>query len=601
MDRSAIPLRADKSTFYDLFHFRQSPTQSGLLEQIPFCEVDATRGAIAGTYWDGASSVTEVSTSKIRLCTVDTVITDYVVRGPANTQMQVFYQTIVPSGTTVYTGCRLVINSIAGLAITLGSTLDVEMTGVATFRWRKNSGAWTAGLVPSTAGVSIDGGNATLYFLASTGFAGTETWSWQRTDQASYTGTASITPLKYSYYKQELFFLTPEQRLMHVVNFTSARYAITAGYRPIYGTSFCFYFSFLVVGGYADNTSVSVYSRGRTVGWSDVNDVHNLIATDLNEADQYVLPASNQTSSYVDGVNLPMIVGLSVIKQQLFVYTTQEIFTTTYLGLPTVFSFVKCNDVQLSRLIFNIRNLIVTPIGTFLFGVSDLWLFDGTQLISYGRPLNSITGFRNATYGEYYSFREEVVIVNPAVAYILQLKTNTWYSRAVSFSASGATCVGVHDSSSLYFGTESLKLVKESAAWIIAPVYDTANGTSYAVPKVTTQLIGEELSTVKESLGVLLGWYITTVTANFYATNTNVLLQVSWYNSDNGTMSGSVSTDSDAIRNATSTDFFIGYPRTAFRSLALEISISPTSGTKPPGRVYLTAIEPLLYLGGADR
>ena len=136
LDRSVIPYRADKATFYELTNLRHRDGNFGTLEQTPYLR---SFTHARGTYWDGASQ-TEPANSGVVMMN-ELIMTQYVLRVSAGNQIPVFYQSVNTATATVQTGCRLVINNLTALAITLGNTLQVEMTGAATFRWRKNGGA----------------------------------------------------------------------------------------------------------------------------------------------------------------------------------------------------------------------------------------------------------------------------------------------------------------------------------------------------------------------------------------------------------------------------------------------------------------------------
>jgi len=59
LDRSQVPHRADRSTFYELRNFRHDKNTFGLLEQTPYFRSSQVS---QGTYYDGGSQ-TEATSS----------------------------------------------------------------------------------------------------------------------------------------------------------------------------------------------------------------------------------------------------------------------------------------------------------------------------------------------------------------------------------------------------------------------------------------------------------------------------------------------------------------------------------------------------------
>lgn len=595
IDRSMAPLQADKRSFYTLRNLRHPPFQRGTLEQTPYFYAYAT--FTRGTYY-AAGSQTEPTTSAIRLNTSDLTVTDYVcwdrIAGGASTQIQVFYQTTVPAANTIYTGCRLVINSITGLAVTLGSTVDVEMTGAAAFRARKNGGAWVAG-VPSTAGVSIDGGNATLYFLANTGFAGTETWSWTRTDRSTAGTSFYAYPLLHIYYKSELYFNSCDDRIMVLSASTTGRYAISVGYRPVVGAYMKFFDNHLVVGWFQrDVQTGAATARGFVVGWSDKDDVHNFIPTDTNEADSYTLPNVSQLDlvPYSTDTLSSFIVGIEIVQQQLFVFTNNETYVTSALGLPIVFSFVKFADV---RLISYYNATIQAQRGVYVIGYDDIYYFNGASFQSIGQPIVQGTPDLDfeGSHGVYDPFRRELIIVLEELLYVYQEDFGTWYVRAVDFSnnTEPATCVSTW-SARVVVGGVSLKMFREDLTGISQPVFDWTNGTVYASPILITQIYGDVLGLVKETSGVYLGLQVNSngVDATYYTKGASITATISWYLCPFGDFDDvTISTDANATLTNAMTSGLVSQPRVSFRGIAFVVEIAGTAA-KPAAFFHLTEL-----------
>lgn len=590
IDRSVAPLLADRSSLYILRNLRHTFEQRGVLEQTPswYNQQQFTQG----TYYDGGSQ-TEATGSAIRLLTEDLVVTDYVCRTPAG-QAQVFYQSVDTATINVNTGCRLVINSISGLAITLGSTLEVDIDGATTFRWRKNGGAYTS-LVAIASEVSIDGGNATLYFLATSGFTIGTTWTWTRTDAsfADNSGTFEY-PLIWNYYKSNLYFNSVDDRMMMMTTDTGGtRYVISIGYRPVVGAQACFFDDHLVVGWF--NTAESGWTasnRHRVVGWSDKTDVHNFIPTDLNEADQYTLP--NTTLFDITGSSPEsFITGVDVAQQQLFILTNNEMYTTGAYGLPLVFSFVKYLDL---KTVATYYSTIRAEGGFYILGYNEIYFFNGVSLTPIGAAVIQGTENNNfdGTFGVWDPFRRELNIVFGELLYVFQEKWQTWYVRRVGFDATDnpATAINSYDGT-LRCGGASRKRFYEDKTGVQQPAYDDA-GAAYAEPYLVTQLFGGSLRTIKEISSVHVGAITdsTGADATYYTKDGSVTYKLSWYNCPAGDFTGiSEETHASASITDTTASSIIPYPRLSFRSLALALEIQGTS-TKPPFGAKLYQLIP---------
>jgi hypothetical protein len=146
----------------------------------------------------------------------------------------------------------------------------------------------------------------------------------------------------------------------------------------------------------------------------------------------------------------------------------------------------------------------------------------------------------------------------------------------------------------MYFGASSRKYYFESNGWS-DPAYDTSNGSTHAVPSIITQLLGNELSLVKEVSAVYIGASVATVDLNYYSTGANCQVKLYWYLSTDGQITGTGTTDTNAVWVNTNQDGLISLPRVAFRGLALEVRLVGLDGVKPPGQLVISTIEPTVY------
>lgn len=635
MDRSVNSLLANPQTFYELRNFRHSALGRGLIEQSPrFYQYLQIPQA---TYWDGAASATEPSASVVRICADGFYMTEYGF-STGSTQIQAFYQTSYPAAENVNTGCLLVINNISSLAITLGSTIEVNIhTDGTHFRWRKNGGAYSADLVVSTSGVSIDSGNATVYFLANSGFNVGDTWAWTRTDCAYNTANITRQAAPFRYYKGEIYFMSGNGQLMRGARDSSDTiYVISVGYRPVFGWTFDFFYDHLVVGCFS-KTQTTYFTfqqspNNRTIGWSDVTDVDNFIPTDTNEADQYVIPNNNVRdviTSSGQSTNCSWISGVAVIRNIFYVFTTFGVYQTAYYGLPTVFSFE--NGINLTQPQFSDLNaaaVVKSKNGVYLLTQNDIVEFDGVSYSSIGAPVTKFQFFQDYSLASlnlmmalssmiYDETRDELSVLDyqNAALLVYQAQYGTWYRRQAYFgTGSGVLGVGrptafaIHNSqpfssatTSLVLGTSNRRVLKEDISWGNQPAYDDAEGTAYGEPFIVFHLVsGSSLSSVKEISGCFIGAYQLTgggtPSATYYTTDSNVHLCVGYGKFNNGLYPLNPSfTDTSLYWSSTNTDGRISAPRTSFRALGMQLKLKSVNAALPPGPIVVTALELELY------
>lgn len=453
-----------------------------------------------GNYYDGGTQ-TEPATSvaSLLLYLATEFWASQYCAFSGGTQVQVIRQTSVPATTTEFTSCCAVINDYAALNLTLGSTLDVEMTGAAAFRWRKNGGGWTAG-VPSLTGTSIDSGSVTLYFLASTGFAGTETWAWTRTDALYETGGIAQTyDWSYVVYLTQVYFVDYAGRVLVFEN-GGIR---SVGFRPVYGTHVALFENHLFVANY----SATVFTAGAAScvnANSDLNVFDNFYPTDVNEADTYLIP-NNVLES--DSRAARRIRGYFLKNQVLYVFTSTGIWAVQYYGLPLVF---KHTFIQSFATTSNFAQPVVSGGKCYLVSSFGLYVFDGNNLQRIGQEIvGGHVGDASSAYFLLTSFRwggtnpqqQEIWFYNEGSStlaggyvtptqgagfYVYQEATNTWYFRAANFTTyrprtmavivSGNTVAlsysfGVALSDDTFSNATSSTILADSPASLVQPPY----------------------------------------------------------------------------------------------------------------------------------
>ena len=601
MDQSKTPIRSELTSFNYLLNFRQRVRSVGELEQTPYFNSGSLPSA--ATYWTAAGgSATEPNTSAVLLLTqnvsagISLAVTQHCVYNRSSgTAMQVFYQSVDTAVESVNTGCRLVINNVAGLAITLGSALEVDIDGAATFRWRKNGGAYTS-LVPiTTGGVSIDGGNATVYFLTASGFTIGTTWTWTRAD-ASYEVLADTTTraLPHWHYGRETFFINVGQRVMvATINSASEKYVISVGYRPVYGYELVVYEDHLVVASYADSYAGVLTSR--TVASSDLTDLHAFIPTDVNEADRYILPVS---SRYAHTNDRPEAIGIT--QGLLFVFTRTEIFFTSYVGLPVPMAFKHYADFAVSNADFSGSNLPISVVpgnnGLFIRANTGLYFFNGTL-----QKLNGVDEFLRGQSGSrlsmvYDVMNDECICLTNAYLVVYQVATNSFYLRSASFDSANY-CLGFTFTDTLNIGGANRKVRAEvgngyATSWGIAPMMDSASGTAFATPTIITQgLFGKSRLTHDwDSVTLIAKTTVLSPDTGDYWIGSALKINIKWYNIEDGTL-GTLSTDANAVWDSTVGANVISLPRTYVKGLAIRLEVAGTNATKPPAKVVVYGMD----------
>lgn len=576
LDRSRTPSQSSLNSLYTLAGFRQSQTNVGELEQVPYLYQSIQRSQ--GTYWNGTASATEPATSAVTAMVNDIVVsggtaifTDYVAWTSSGIQMQVFLQFSYPAAVTINTQCFIVINSVAGLALTLGNTLDIVIDGATTFKYRKNGGAYTTLQACSTTGTSIDSGNVTVYFMASSGFTVADTWQWQRTDRVGDNNSPTLkTPLIYEYFRSGMFYLSNASRMMQMTtDANSVEYIITVGYRPVFGLGFTIFFDHLVVTSYA--TPLDTVITSKVVANSDNLDIHVFFSTDVNEADTFTVP----------NAALVTLVGPLVYNKTLYIFTSGTLYYTSYLGLPTVFDYVPYIEFPAGTnqtALYSGDKFIATGSekGVYIVAHGFVYLFNGSQFTRISDPLNDLaTVVRSIHFVG--STLELYVRDGNNILYIYQERLGTWYKRFASFDAETVACSCVANDGRIGIGSRK---VLTTATALNTPVYDGGQGTTFQTPTITTQILKSGgFDHVKETSGLYLVANGSAQSSPYSAGT----LTVKWYIADRGYITGSASTGSASTWTYTATSGAISDPRVAFRGLALQLELTGTGGLPPRG------------------
>ena len=620
LDRSTSSHLSKVEDFYELLNFRPSRDQNGVIEQTPYWKLDHQFAAISIN--TGAGTITESSTSRV-VGTFDyasakrLMLTDYSVRAGtigALAAQQVFRQAAsVGTGTSQQTGCHITIGNITTAAIALGSTIDIVIDGATTFKWRINGGAFTT-LVPiTTSGVALGATTITAWFLTATGFTIGWQWEWKRTDQINettetLTGTSSNHyQAQFVMYENNVYFraINTPQIWKLVLPSSGLSYVISAGYRPIYGKTLENFANHLVVTGFFTNTAYDTdltLKSNTCVAWSDRDNFDNFLATDTNEADVFYF-----SSEFSDPVTpYTRIQGSAVMNKQLYIFLSDSIWSTSYLGLPTVFNFEKILDFQiLPRSNVGVSNPSPCPVvykvtdGVVLFNVSGFYFYNGSTLQNIGAQISYLipSYYTPITY-TYLSGYRELYIADSVNLLCYQFDTRLWHRRAFEVDGSVGFMSTNWNGTVLYMGRGTRQLFVEDIAWTGQPVYDSTTYTAYTTPKFTKHLFTNgSLFRVKECMGNLMPVAsVTTASATYYTTDASLKLDIYSINSTPTTIEHDIAAlsatmDTGATWQTSNENGFISFPRSAFRGIAFEGRVTTATAAKPPGQLIVYGLE----------
>lgn len=599
LDRSVCPTKANSASFWALHNLRPDPNTRGRIVQTPRLYEEATLAQ--GIYWDNVAPASTTEPSASKLLTVlkpasaaGTLFdfTQYVVRVHNSTQVKVYYQSAVPTTVTDKGYCYITINDVANLGVTLGSTFDIRiLVGGATFEWRINGGAYAGAFACTITGtvVSSGGTNFTVYFLAASGFTAGDVWSWKRMDSTFYNEPDSSQVIRdHVHYKSRTFYVDRAGQVMSLMpdaQSSPVYYCISVGYRPVYGLYLAVFDDHLYVGGYKATTYGSSTTSTGVVVNSDKTDLDQFFSTSTNEADSFTLPVTSKQAGATNEV-----VGIFVQREQLFVATYQELWSTFALGLPNV------NDYTAKRSLPGIRRIFASQDIVYLWIKDDTIIhFNGVDLTNIGQPLSHLLNYGVAsgtatqiTAATYNRFTHEILFWSAGSSLLLCYNEafNLWYTRTANITTntmSGLSCVD----GELYVGGLNRKVYRD----------DTASGQTPAAmtdttPTLVTQAItGMGMGMMKDYVGTFMAVDTPTGLGVAYYSGTSIRITVGYYNTATGLYGTTPSTDGGTWSAADPITLTVQGPRCSFRALGLSLTVAGTDATKPPAGVSFLALE----------
>lgn len=442
-DRSNAPHASSADTWFDLLNLRPE-NGTGQLKQTPLLALQGTLPALnTDNGAEGSSQVRfiEGQPSGNYICGTEKYLRYFVktFNGTiAQTQIPVVLQTAIPNNVTINGEVLLYGVNLTDFAAT-NDQIDVVIDGATTFKWRRNGGGYTA-LVPIAATVAIGANGLTLAFMATDGYTINDTWSWKRT-ALPYAGTYPLQKVELTNFKADAYITGYDRAILRVRD----NIATGVGYKRVWGRYVAVFYNHLMVGQFA----TSNYSAGAPVdsydakvtpwrlGWSHLNDPDQFFQTDLNEADQYDIPANHHVDVPIQGIT-----GMKPLGNFLITYLPDTMYTTTYVGLPNVMQTDQLNT-KVGSMFDN--GVVTTPYGHYFIARDNIYRFDGSQVVKVGFPVfnkfmddMSASGtIRQQLFGHYdadkcevqwtYWFSAGVGLQCRQMCY--QIDYNRWYFR----------------------------------------------------------------------------------------------------------------------------------------------------------------------------
>jgi hypothetical protein len=367
-DRSQASHRSE-GTFYDLLQLR--PQKGKLVQTDPMLLHLATSSQVR------FNDLVRNANGDLRYLTLTEAGGLLIDPSTPYTQVAVpvVLQIAVPNQSTIIGECLLWGISTLDFAAA-NDQIDVQIASATTFQWRKNGGSWSSAL---TIGPEVSIGTALkVSFMDDDGYNTGDTWSWKRTSYP-YTGADASTVRsvpKVSAYKSDVYIAGVERNILRL----RSDVLTSVGYKRAYGKYCAIFQNHLVIAQYAPGVYHAVngvsdsYDPATTpwnLGWSHLDNPDQLFSTDLNEADEYVVPTTGFPDTPVIGIT-----GLAQRGQLLFIFLPDSISVMRYVGLPLVMQIDTFDDSVGSR--FS-NGLVAGEFGHYFIGSDDFYFFDGTS------------------------------------------------------------------------------------------------------------------------------------------------------------------------------------------------------------------------------
>jgi hypothetical protein len=390
---------------------------------------------------------------------------------------------------------------------------------------------------------------------------------------------------------------------------------MTIGYRPVYGETVTEAYDHLLVGGCSFSGPATADAL-LSVGNSDLNDVDNFWSTDVNEADYTVLPATLSVGNSTG----TRVLFFSVENGVIYAYTSAEVFYTTYLGLPLVFSWSSLSAWGLRD-----ESIPIGEDGSFsgfsLVRAPDyLYVWTGIRLLRgrggrfedvapsvrdilfYSGNTNSTfrtTGAYNTRSAEvvFYAFAKIPGLGERHCLIVLQEKYGTWYTRVTPRQMTSVVAFGgALYQDGIVVGSGNTLYI-EDPTYIRTPI--TENDASFVEPFAVSNVIASGMRNVIEASSAYLTASLGPTAGSNYNNTTSRQVVLSWASADNGAIPTVFSVEGSW--STASRDGLLTLPRRAARGHLFKLSF-PVVGGKPPGPIFVDSLTAhMLIPAGQER
>jgi hypothetical protein len=513
VDQSVQRHQVPQGSFWFVQNFR--PVK-GRLEQTPYLTADFTLSALNG------NPITPVRLLRLardvggnlRYFILDEKQARFV--DPSNTTIQVglpcIVQTAIPNlDDNVHQQCLLWGFNVADFAAT-NDTITVEIVDATHFKWRKNTGAWSASiLIEPEVLLTING--LRVGFQEADGYTAGHQWSWTRTVNHPYTGAASSTfnfQPSLAMYNTDLYIGGLERNIMRV----RESFITSVGYVRAYGKYVVVYANHLMIGQYSEGIHsgalgvVDGYDRlvtPFTLAWSHLENPDQLFSTTINEADRYTIPA--QAASDLSHLG---ITGMELWNNYVFTFLADAIYVTSYVGLPTVMK----TDPLITTVGSIFQNGVVkTTRGLYFIGRSNMYYLNGATPEPFGDQIRDRfwseivpiddPNFQR-TFGYHDADRMEVIWVYYTLqngwyqqkCLVYSEQTRKWYFRNLPSAQTDTACGNItaiapryHTRDMLVYGTSAGLIAKDTYSYtdvLFKDTRTTGGAADYTTPYVET-------------------------------------------------------------------------------------------------------------------
>src|ERR1035437_4694474 len=206
-----------QESFDTLLNFR--PYRSQLVQTPPFISLFSLSGFAGSGAPNQVRLMLQIldNAGTLQYFVLDEATARFVLPTNTATQTQINFvlQTVIPTNTTINGQCLLYGINTTDFAA-LNDEIDVVITATGTFKWRKNSGAYTTGVAIAPT-VALGGNGLMVAFQALTGYTISDTWSWKLTT-TPYAATYPSYGVKQATYQRDVYVSGYDRNILRLRN-----------------------------------------------------------------------------------------------------------------------------------------------------------------------------------------------------------------------------------------------------------------------------------------------------------------------------------------------------------------------------------------------